>query len=60
MNMAEVLPDDGGNRGHFAQQRESAGNQGNVEQLRQLREWRWDQADLLVLYIDGQRFGRIT
>ena len=30
---------------------------GSVEQLRQLRERRWNQADLLVLYIDGQRFG---
>jgi hypothetical protein len=31
--------------------------EGSVEQLRQLRERRWDKADLLVLYIDGQRFG---
>jgi transposase-like protein len=31
--------------------------EGSVEQLRQLRERRWDEADLLVLYIDGQRFG---
>jgi transposase-like protein len=28
-----------------------------MEQLRQLRERRWDKVDLLVLYIDGQRFG---
>lgn len=31
--------------------------EGSVEQLRQLREGRWNEADLLVLYIDGQRFG---
>jgi transposase-like protein len=31
--------------------------EGSAEQLRQLRERRWDQADLLVIYIDGQRFG---
>jgi transposase-like protein len=31
--------------------------EGSVEQLRQLRERRWDKVDLLVLYIDGQRFG---
>jgi transposase-like protein len=31
--------------------------EGSAEQLRQLRERRWDTANLLVLYIDGQRFG---
>ena len=31
--------------------------EGSVEQLRELRERRWEEADLLVLYIDGQRFG---
>src|SRR3954463_13123813 len=31
--------------------------EGSVEQLRQLRERRWNKADLLVIYIDGQRFG---
>ncbi len=31
--------------------------EGSAEQLRQLRERRWDKVDLLVLYIDGQRFG---
>lgn len=29
----------------------------SLEQLRQLRERRWDQVEILVLYIDGQRFG---
>ncbi len=31
--------------------------EGSTEQLRQLQERRWDQADLLAIYIDGQRFG---
>lgn len=31
--------------------------EGSIEQLRQLRERKWDTADLLVIYIDGQRFG---
>jgi putative transposase len=31
--------------------------EGSTEQLRQLRERRWDKTDLLVIYIDGQRFG---
>jgi transposase-like protein len=31
--------------------------EGSTEQLRQLQERRWEQAGLLVIYIDGQRFG---
>jgi putative transposase len=31
--------------------------EGSTEQLRQFRERRWDTTDLLVIYIDGQRFG---
>ncbi len=31
--------------------------EGSAEQLRQLRERRWDQTELLVIYVDGQRFG---
>ena len=31
--------------------------EGSIEQLPQLRERRWDNTDLLVIYIDGQRFG---
>jgi transposase-like protein len=31
--------------------------EGSVEQLRQLRERQWDKTDILVIYIDGQRFG---
>ena len=29
----------------------------SIEQLKQLQERRWDQAEILVIYIDGQRFG---
>jgi putative transposase len=29
----------------------------SVEQLQQLQERRWDQVEIVVLYIDGQRFG---
>ncbi len=31
--------------------------EGSAEQLRQMQERRWDQSDLLAIYIDGQRFG---
>jgi transposase-like protein len=31
--------------------------EGSAEQLRQLQERRWEQVDLLAIYIDGQRFG---
>jgi putative transposase len=31
--------------------------EGSAEQLRRLQERRWDQTDILVIYIDGQRFG---
>ena len=29
----------------------------SVGQLQQLQERRWDQVEILVIYIDGQRFG---
>jgi putative transposase len=29
----------------------------SAEQLRQVRERRWDEVDILVIYVDGQRFG---
>jgi putative transposase len=31
--------------------------QASAEQLQQLQERRWDELDILVIYIDGQRFG---
>lgn len=30
---------------------------GSERELRELQERRWDQVDLLVIYVDGQRFG---
>src|SRR4051812_5431453 len=35
----------------------AAGDGGDRRRFAQLRERRWNEADLLVLYIDGQRFG---
>jgi len=29
----------------------------SIEQLKQLQERRWDEVEILVIYIDGQRFG---
>src|SRR5947209_10724192 len=53
----EVLPEmaetAGGSRSSVSRQ----AIEGSAEQLRQLRERRWDKSDLLVIYIDGQRFG---
>jgi putative transposase len=54
---AEVLPEMAETAGvsHSSVSRQAT--EGSVEQLRQLRERRWDETELLVLYIDGQRFG---
>ena len=54
---AEVLPEMAETAGVSRSSVSRQAIEGSVEQLRQLRERRWDQADLLVLYIDGQRFG---
>jgi transposase-like protein len=54
---AEVLPQMAETAGVSRSSISRQAIEGSVEQLRQLRERRWDQADLLVLYIDGQRFG---
>jgi hypothetical protein len=29
----------------------------SAEKLKQLQERRWDEVELLIIYIDGQRFG---
>jgi transposase-like protein len=29
----------------------------SIEQLKQLQERRWEHVEILVIYIDGQRFG---
>jgi putative transposase len=54
---AEVLPEMAETAGVSRSSISRQAIEGSVEQLRQLRERRWDKADLLVLYIDGQRFG---
>jgi putative transposase len=54
---AEVLPEMAETAGVSRSSVSRQAIEGSVEQLRQLRERRWDKADLLVLYIDGQRFG---
>jgi transposase-like protein len=54
---AEVLPQMAETAGVSRSSISRQAIEGSVEQLRQLRERRWEQADLLVLYIDGQRFG---
>jgi transposase-like protein len=54
---AEVLPEMAETAGVSRSSVSRQAIEGSIEQLRQLRERRWDQTDLLVLYIDGQRFG---
>jgi transposase-like protein len=54
---AEVLPQMAETAGVSRSSVSRQAIEGSVEQLRQLRERRWDKAELLVLYIDGQRFG---
>ena len=54
---AEVLPEMAETAGVSRSSVSRQAIEGSVEQLRQLRERRWEQTDLLVLYIDGQRFG---
>lgn len=54
---AEVLPEMAETAGVTRSSVSRQAIEGSVEQLRQLRERRWEEIDLLVLYIDGQRFG---
>jgi putative transposase len=54
---AEVLPEMAETAGVSRSSVSRQAIEGSIEQLRQLRERRWNEADLLVLYIDGQRFG---
>lgn len=54
---AEVLPEMAETAGVSRSSVSRQAIEGSVEQLRQLRERRWQEADLLVLYVDGQRFG---
>jgi putative transposase len=53
----EVLPEMAATAGVSRSSISRQAIEGSVEQLRQLRERRWDKTDLLAIYIDGQRFG---
>lgn len=53
----EVLPEMAATAGVSKSSISRQAIEGSAERLRQLRERRWDKADLLVIYIDGQRFG---
>jgi len=53
----EVLPEMAGTVGVSRSSIRRQAIEGSAEQLRQLQERRWDQAQLLVLYIDDQPFG---
>ena len=53
----EVLPEMAGSVGVSRSTVSREAIQASAEQLRQLAERRWEQIDLLVIYIDGQRFG---
>ena len=53
----EVLPEMASTAGVSKSSISRQAIEGSAEQLRQLRERRWDKAELLVIYIDGQRFG---
>jgi putative transposase len=54
---AEVLPEMAETVGVSRSSVSRQAIEGSAEQLQQLRERRWDNVDLLVIYIDGQRFG---
>ncbi len=53
----EVLPEMAATAGVSRSSVSRQAVEGSAEQLRQLQERRWDTVDLLVIYIDGQRFG---
>jgi len=53
----EVLPEMASTAGVSKSSISRQAIEGSAAELRQLRERRWDKAELLVIYIDGQRFG---
>jgi putative transposase len=53
----EVLPEMADTAGVSRSSISRQAMEGSAEQLRQLRERRWDKTDVLAIYIDGQRFG---
>jgi len=52
----EVLPEMAATAGVSRSSVSRQAVEGSLEQLRQLRERRWESTELLVIYIDGQRF----
>ena len=54
---AEVLPEMAETAGVSRSSISRQAIEGSLEQLREVRERRWEKTELLVLYIDGQRFG---
>jgi putative transposase len=53
----EVLPEMAATAGVSRSSVSRQAIEGSAEQLRQLQERRWEAVDLVVIYIDGQRFG---
>lgn len=53
----EVLPEMAATAGVSRSSVSRQAIEGSAEQLRQLQERRWENVDLLAIYIDGQRFG---
>src|SRR3954466_12739208 len=53
----EVLPEMAATTGVSRSSISRQAIDGSAEQLRQLQERRWEQVDLVAIYIDGQRFG---
>ncbi|MBV9442820.1 MAG: transposase [Acidobacteriaceae bacterium] len=54
---AEVLPEMAETAGVSRSSISRQAIEGSLERLREVRERRWEKTELLVLYIDGQRFG---
>jgi putative transposase len=53
----EVLPEMAASAGVARSSVSRKAIEASAEQLRLVRERRWDQLDILVIYVDGQRFG---
>lgn len=53
----EVLPEMAASAGVARSSVSRKAIEASAEQLRTIRERRWEQADILVIYVDGQRFG---
>jgi len=53
----EVLPEMAASAGVARSSVSRKAIEASAEQLRTIRERRWEQADILVIYLDGQRFG---